>query len=122
IGGLTPGSRNIISGNTYVGLSLLGTLGTEIFGNYIGLAPDGLTSVSNSYGIYLQSCQQTQIGGTTSGARNAISGNYIGCNIYAGGDNVIQGNFVGTDASGTLARCNLYGVAARGGGTNNIIG
>ncbi len=119
IGGLTSDSRNIISGNSY-GISLSGT-GTEILGNYIGLGADGLTIVANHDGITLNYGSQNQIGGSSPGARNVISGNTSGFYANQGGSNVIQGNFIGTDASGTLPRPNLYGVVLNE-SSHNLIG
>jgi len=119
IGGLAPASRNIIGGSSSSGISLAYVCtSNQVFGNYIGLGADGLTVVSNGYGIGVTDAHN-QIGGSAPGARNVISGNRIGCAV--GGNNVLQGNFIGTDASGTLPRGNLYGILLRE-TVNTVIG
>src|SRR5262249_32947071 len=98
VGGLTPGSRNIIGGNSY-GVDLSAN-GTKVLGNYIGLGRDGQTVVSNTTGIFLFLCSETQIGGSNPGARNVICGNLDACHLLQSAGNRIQGNYIGTDASG----------------------
>jgi uncharacterized repeat protein (TIGR03803 family) len=120
VGGLAAASRNIVAGNLY-GIYVNVTAGSEILGNYIGVATNGLAVVPNTHGIYLYHSLLTQIGSLTPGARNVISGNASGCYLNAGGSNLIQGNFIGTDASGTLPRGNVYGVAVNE-SVNNLIG
>src|ERR1043166_9423124 len=108
IGGLAPASRNIIGGNAYVGIGLAYVSSSkQVLGNYIGMGADGLTVVTNGYGIDVTD-PQNQIGGSAPGARNVISGNHIACAVGSG--NAVQGNFIGTDASGTLPRGNFYGI------------
>ena len=107
VGGLTPGSRNIVSGNVY-GMSL-GTR-NEVFGNYVGVGSDGATAVPNTFGIFVHNTSQNRIGGPAPGARNVISANANGIWINNFGGNFIQGNFIGTDASGTLRRGNSSGI------------
>src|SRR5436309_11356510 len=81
VGGLTPASRNVIGGNSYVGINVAyGSVSNQFFGNFIGLGADGLTVVPNGFGIgFDSSCSQNQVGGATPGARNILSGNTIGC-------------------------------------------
>ena len=66
------------------------------------------------------------IGGTATGAGNLISGNFIGIEMYqtsGPSDNVAEGNLIGTDASGTVAIPNTYGIALYGStATSNTIG
>jgi hypothetical protein len=121
VGGLTPGSRNIVGGNEE-GIFVQGTTAhNEVLGNFVGIGPDGATPVPNGNGVYLHYCQQVQVGGLEAGARNVISGNGNGCFINQAGGNFFQGNFIGTDVSGTLARSQSTGVAINE-STNNIIG
>ena len=117
----TPSGRLGISGNDCVvrGLSFTGFSGptfdyaaitiSNIFpeygrdnlieGNFIGLAPDGITLRGNSYGINTGGGGAGNvIGGTSPAARNIISGN--GTGLFVGGGNTILGNYFGTDASG----------------------
>jgi titin len=115
IGGVTPGSGNVISGNGQQGIWLVGTGGNVISnvvqGNLIGLDATGTASLGNgNAGIGISSAAANQIGGTASGARNVISGNgNNGMYLVGAGTscNVIQGNYIGTDTNGTLARGNV---------------
>ena len=79
----------------------------QVSGNFIGLAPDGVTVPGiRSVGLQLTNAQAT-IGGSTVAARNIISGNLIGLvttNAVAGTS--VLNNLIGTDASGTLDRGN----------------
>lgn len=128
IGGVTAGARNVISGNTghgiFVGDST--TVGTVIEGNRIGTNAAGTTDVGNGQnGVHLaQSANDVQVGGTTSGARNLISGNTNGVALVGSATNLrIQGNFIGTNAAGTGALGNTFhGIAVAGGAHDNLIG
>jgi hypothetical protein len=70
----------------------------RVEGNFIGLAPDGVTLNGNDYGIYFFGGNGNTVGGDTPAARNLISGNRIG--IYALVNSTIIGNYFGTDATG----------------------
>jgi titin len=75
IGGTTPGSGNVISGNT-TAIYLLGstTTGNQIEGNLIGLDAAGKLPLGNYIGIFLDGASSNTIGGTAAGARNYIAG------------------------------------------------
>lgn len=128
IGGILPGARNVISGNTGAGLSIAdsGTTLNSIQGNYIGLDATGLASLGNNSGISIFGAAHTNtIGGTTGGARNFISGN-TASGISVGGsgtnDNVVQGNTIGLDIAGAIVANGAQGVALFGGAQSNVIG
>ncbi|HSJ96956.1 MAG TPA: right-handed parallel beta-helix repeat-containing protein [Myxococcota bacterium] len=73
IGG-PPGSGNVISGNTGVGISIFGATGTLILDNRIGLDPEGELLGNGTSGIFVTSgAAGTRIG--ASGFGNAIAGN-----------------------------------------------
>ncbi len=97
-----------------------------IVGNYIGLAPDGITARANGGGITVLEAADARIGGLTSGDRNVISGNTgTGVALIGSGaiGNVVRGNYIGTDATGTSAIGNtLDGVHVTAGASSNIIG
>src|SRR5690242_6157484 len=75
VGGVLPGSRNIIGGE--VGISSPTTIGTVVQGNYIGVGVDGSTvlgALSNiPFAISIFNAGPTTIGGSSAAARNVIS-------------------------------------------------
>ena len=105
IGGLDPGMKNVISGNTVSGITVSATnisgIGTTIIGNYIGTDPTGIESRPNQYGIQV-SIGRALIGGILPAERNIISGN-TSAGIETRGDALavrIIGNDIGSDAFG----------------------
>jgi Ca2+-binding RTX toxin-like protein len=126
IGGITPATRNVISGNigpsTGVGISITsGTADNLIEGNDIGTNAAGTAPVANAaYGIEVQGSTGNTIGGATltpgTGAGNLISGNAgDGVNIGAGTtDTSILGDIIGLDATGTIALGNGSSTAGNG--------
>jgi photosystem II stability/assembly factor-like uncharacterized protein len=106
IGGLTPGSRNVISGNSGNGVSFSGA-GSRLQGNYIGTDITGTLELGN-LGTGVVAGDSALIGGTTPEARNVISGNSGLGNISLGSNNsgsqaTVQGNYIGTDVTGNVA-------------------
>jgi len=130
VGGNTPGTRNLISGNKDSGISIQhpGTTRNQVLGNYIGTDVFGTASVGNSQdGIDIGfGATNNTIGGDAPGARNLISGNgRYGIVIDGNGtmSNTVLGNYVGTDVSGTAPLGNAEdGVAIGGEATDNVIG
>ena len=62
IGGTTAGARNVISGNTFQGVSVLeaGTNGNLIQGNYIGLNATGTAALpNNAAGVAISVARRT---------------------------------------------------------------
>ena len=127
IGGSAPGAGNVISGNGGTGIRFTITGdNNEVLGNLIGTDISGRSGVPNGGdGVDIAGAEQDTIGGTTSGARNVISGNVgsgISVSIRAT-NNLIIGNFIGTDTSGLVALPNLGdGVDLDGVSTNTIGG
>jgi hypothetical protein len=110
VGGISPGARNVISGNSKNGVTVeLFSTGNRMQGNFIGTDVTGTRMLPNGFhGVMLDTATNNLIGGTTPGAGNVISGNaFNGVVIVAnngpsseGAANVIQGNLIGTDFSG----------------------
>jgi hypothetical protein len=142
IGGDAPAERNVISGNTYNGISLGGFNNADgynvVEGNYIGTNAAGTAALGNHQdGISVGGSDHNRIGGLQPGTGNVISGN-IGNGIYffseayylpqsqtigAFGPNntLIYGNKIGTNAAGTAAVGNGHnGISIVG--DNNSIG
>jgi uncharacterized repeat protein (TIGR01451 family) len=143
VGGTTPASRNVISGNGAFGVGIANTKAHNlILGNFLGTDVTGskplYTNVLNldgihaaSFGVTPQGIQNT-IGGTTPEARNVIAGN-SGGGIFitiaqgsfpqeSGGNNLIIGNYVGTDLTGSVAVPNLGSGLYEARGVSNTIG
>ncbi|HET6974899.1 MAG TPA: SBBP repeat-containing protein [Pyrinomonadaceae bacterium] len=93
----------VVNFRSGIGIWLNGCDNNQIRGNYIGVAPDGITAKANARGIALNNSSNNVIGGTTATTRNVISGNLFGGIDIAGSANVLQGNFIGTNAAGTAA-------------------
>jgi hypothetical protein len=129
IGGTATGATNVISGNTNygVGITDAGTTGNLVAGNLIGTNAAGSAPLGNYYGVYIQvGASSNTIGGTTTTARNIISGNQTGGILVTGSGttgNLIEGNFIGIDPTGTAALANaFYDVLIQGGATANTVG
>jgi hypothetical protein len=126
IGGTLSGERNIISANG-CGISIGGSSQDNIvLGNYIGTDFNGTRSLSLGWGIGVSINEGTRhnfVGGTTDGERNVISGTSLGVQITDAGIeyNWIAGNYIGTDATGSMAIGNQFGVQVEN-ASNNFIG
>lgn len=123
IGGLTPGARNVISGNSD-GVFVRGA-GSKVQGNYIGTDITGTLALGNS-GNGVTAGEGALIGGTVPEARNIISANGTFGNVVLGINNsgaaaTVQGNYIGTDVTGTRSLGNVSnGIHISS--NNNIIG
>jgi CSLREA domain-containing protein len=105
IGGTEPEARNVISGNTGDGIRIVNSeaSGNSVEGNFIGTNASGTRALANREGVDVSVAPNNTIGGTTTGARNVISGNLeSGVKIIgsAATGNRVEGNFIGTNASG----------------------
>jgi hypothetical protein len=123
VGGLNPGERNILSGNSGYGVFIynMGTTNNFIIGNYIGTDPSGTTAVHNGIGIVID-------GSSTAHTieSNVISGNLqsgIAIHITLTNFHIIKKNKIGTDVSGTLPLPNGEdGIRIGEGPQYNVIG
>lgn len=114
IGGANPEDRNVIYNfsNYHITAGIVGDASyAKVYGNYIGIAKDGLTDLSTNsgdtlglngpytMGINLVSGSENIIGGPLTGQKNLISGGTVGV-IISTPKIKVQGNFIGTDYTG----------------------
>ncbi|UCE18793.1 MAG: right-handed parallel beta-helix repeat-containing protein [Gemmatimonadota bacterium] len=113
IGGMDSTARNVISGNNFenpdslegFGISILEHAeGNKVFGNYIGVGPDGTTPEPNAGGILITGFRN-YIGEPTINPGdppgNIISGYGYGILLrYGSSGNLVQGNLIGIGADG----------------------
>lgn len=129
IGGTTPAARNVISGNSGIGVHIenVGASNNVVLGNLIGPDFTGAIDRGNSGdGVQIDDAPSNIVGGPTPAERNVISGNNgDGIEIFSlnGNGNVVIGNFIGTDASGALPLANgAAGINLSTTARNNLIG
>jgi uncharacterized repeat protein (TIGR01451 family) len=128
IGGTTTSARNIISGNSSGGVSLLNSAaGNFIQNNYIGTDKTGVADLGNGGdGITLVSGNAGVINSIigSPGAGNVISGNTgFGVQFFGvGTGNLIQANMIGADVTGSVAIGNSGGVAITNAASNTVGG
>ncbi len=134
IGGTAAGQRNIIAGGDGTegscGIRLVGTEGTQVVNNYIGVARDGKTVFGGEgTGVeILPAPGDPSTGNTIGGSRalgqgNVFGGLDYGVFISAGFDNVIAGNNFGLAADGdTALPLSAACVLLRHGSQRNLIG
>ncbi len=130
LGGITAGARDVISGNTSVGVYVAGagTSGNLVEGDEIGTDLTGTKAVGNGQdGVEIfGAATANTVGGTTAGARDVISGNAsVGVYLSSAGTsgNVVEGDFIGTGAAGTAAVPNaINGLDIVSGATSNTVG
>ena len=111
IGGSDPASRNVISGNPYIGIANNNGAALTVQGNLIGTNAAGTATLpGQDYGLYLTLIGNGGlIGGATPNERNVIAGSTLSA-IYAFGQVAganpmplrVLGNFIGTGVDGVL--------------------
>jgi streptogramin lyase len=132
IGGGTPGSSNLISGNTTVGVMIAGpgASGNVVGGNLVGTNVSGSAAIGNGNstegaGVYIDDASGNTIGGAP-GFGNLISGNFFdGIQVFgpASSGNLIQGNGIGTNLAGTARLGNgADGLLINGAPRTHVIG
>ena len=128
IGGTTAAARNVISGNNSSGVFVSGSgaTGNRVEGNLIGTDATGTSVLGNSQdGVLVVGLgvSSNVIGGTAPAARNVISGNGTGVQVFSGATGTtIQGNFIGTDVTGTADVGNTTNGVIINGTSDNLIG
>lgn len=130
IGGENPAERNVIATIAPVAQSggiFVDAGSATIYGNYIGLAFDGVTDFSPepadplqlappySIGVNVVNDAIMQLGGPTEARQNVISGNQLNVALSSSAnDDKVQGNKIGTNYAGQVVDTitNGYGVAS----------
>jgi uncharacterized repeat protein (TIGR01451 family) len=105
IGGDTAAARNVISGNNSGVLVAAGAKDNVVRGNFIGTDATGGLAMPNSAGIDVRGDNTTIVGNLVSGSRNDAGIVFRGASV-----GLVQGNLIGTDATGTRAISNVYGI------------
>jgi titin len=139
IGGTTLAARDVISGNSWDGVHIVGsgTSGNVVEGDYIGWAlgrpSDGVHAATPEHALgngasgvaVFAGASNNTIGGTVPGSGNVLAANgQNGVYLADAGTtgNLVAGDLIGTDSTGTRAAPNFNGVLIWGGATNNTIG
>ncbi len=111
VGGRRAAARNVVVASAFAGVLVTGA-DTVVAGNYIGLAPDGLTALPNATGVHADTLATGLRLGTDGDGlgdvfeRNVISGNSGSGVVLYGSGHLVAGNYVGLSADGLLARGN----------------
>ncbi len=130
IGGPAVTARNVIGNITGAGVTVDGATDLSVLGNYIGLAPDGVTDFGNgAHGVNVINATDLYIGrnvGDTTHAPNIISGN-TGSGINLDSSGAISGVYIeasriGTNAAGTAAVPNTVDGITVTSGSGVVIG
>ncbi len=131
-----PGSSGSVLRGLVINRAIAGAVGIfasntiMIEGCFLGIDPTG-SSVPGPepFGVLIDDgATGVVIGGTAPAARNVISGAQIGGIGFGnddgagGADHVVEGNFIGTNAAGTGALPNDFGISMAFGVTNSTIG
>jgi hypothetical protein len=128
VGGQTSAfESNLLSGNTVAGVEIASSNGNSVKGNAIGTDPAGAVAVPNGDGVIMSGTSSgNQVGSTTLGEGNLISGNSGDGVSIAGSSNTVLGNLIGTTLSGTSSLGNGVISGIRGGvfiaGSSNTVG
>jgi len=129
VGGTSAAARNILSGNSTTGISIVGqgTKSNLVEGNYIGPDANG-NPLGNRLGVFMgDGASQNTIGGSSTTARNTISANGSDGGVHIEGTatkgNVVAGNYIGIDPFGEAEQANAgNGVTLAFGAAANVIG
>jgi CSLREA domain-containing protein len=129
VGGTTAAARNLISGNSLVGIQVIGPAasGNTFQGNYVGTTANGSAALPNAFAGFNLFANNTVVGGPAAGAGNVISGNGGGGLFTSqfcapscfGSGTVVKANKIGTNPAGDAAVGNTRGVLTSSPGSPN---
>jgi hypothetical protein len=133
IGGTTAADRNVIAGNSGLGILLVGGASPEfntfnkIQGNYIGVDKTGLAALVNGgHAVGLAGAGDTEVGAAGVLGRNVIAAAPGQDAIRLEGDTTerttIRSNFVGTDRTGTATLGDAFSGVSVWGAEDTVIG
>jgi titin len=117
-------SGNVISANGGEGVVIDDSSSSKntLTGNLIGTNAAGTVGLgSQFFGIFVAGTN-TRIGGTTTTARNVISGNSTSGILVLGTGTSIQGNYIGLNSMGTAAIPNNLGIEVQSASSTTIGG
>jgi Domain of unknown function (DUF4347)/Cadherin domain/Right handed beta helix region/Periplasmic copper-binding protein (NosD) len=130
IGGTAAGAGNLVSGNVWFGIEMIGA-GTNfntVQGNLVGTDVTGMLALGNlQAGVSMfNGASNNLIGGSAAGARNVISASGFDGVFIATlnpSANRVQGNYIGTDITGNgLLGNGGTGVQLEAAASGNLIG
>ena len=124
IGDATPLGGNLISGNDFPGIYLLGAAssGARVQGNTIGLDVTRSTALGDGNGIVVDQANDVVIGGAAAGARNHVGGHpFAGIVLLSAARTTITGNVVGLGATPGPGLGNTTGIVVAD-SPNSVIG
>ncbi|MFO0891317.1 MAG: Calx-beta domain-containing protein [Isosphaeraceae bacterium] len=129
IGGMTPDSANLLSGNAGHGIRVVRTIqdsaGNLIIGNRVGTTADGVSALGNgASGIQISGATRNVVGGAEPGTGNVVSGNLQnGLELVsAASENTVLGNLIGTSSDGRDVLGNFRNGILLSSASNNSIG
>lgn len=118
------GAGNVVVANNLEGINIAGASNNMLFGNYIGIGADGLTSMGNAYsGVRVDGTGSTHNIIGDIGKANFISGNNDGIKLTNGSyHTVVRGNYIGLGADSVTTIGNYNGIFVENGSNGNMIG
>ena len=121
VGGAGAGEGNLVSGNYGSGISCRSDH-NEFYGNLIGVDISGNNALQNGDDGIDVYASNNQIGGSSPGQGNVISGNDLHGIAVGKPNNVIQGNLIGVNAAGTAPIPNGVGIYLKHDADHTLVG
>ncbi|HMY72777.1 MAG TPA: CSLREA domain-containing protein, partial [Blastocatellia bacterium] len=112
IGGTTPGTRNVVSGNNRGGVYITNSsANNQVLGNYIGTNAAGTAGILNEDGVVLENSSNNVVGGAATGAGNLIAFNRQSGVLLIGTTSVrnrVSGNLISSNGARGIALTAAY--------------